>query len=350
MHSEQTALVGDHLNLEVGLARHQASECDVDPARGELVEVAEQQLAHRDLDIGVACSEFHEHPWQSHCCRRAVEADGELFALGSSNGLQDPAPVLEYLATLHEQRLTGAGELDAATGPLEQPNPDKGLEPRDLLAKRRLGDVQARGGTAEVQLLRNHDEVFDEAQIQPFHRRSLLVEGERSWTSEQAVCNLPGQQMPPSRLELALTNDSTAARMRPTLTDQASQRMLAAATAEAQRTSVPITVVAVDESGVMKALVRMDGAPLVSVQTAIDKAHAAAAIGMPPDDFFSAIETDAAAVASFANRPGLALIAGGLPVLHAGSVAGAIGVAGAMTAAQDRQIAEVAIAHAGAPE
>jgi glc operon protein GlcG len=122
--------------------------------------------------------------------------------------------------------------------------------------------------------------------------------------------------------------------------------MLDAAVAEASAMSVPITVVAVDESGITKELVRMDDAPLVSVQTAIDKAYAAATIGMPPDEFFSAIEADGAAVAAFANRPGLALIAGGLPVLGEGRVAGAIGVAGAMTGAEDRHIAEVALERA----
>ena len=59
----------------------------------------------------------------------------------------------------------------------------------------------------------------------------------------------------------------------------------------------------------------MDEAPLVSIQTAINKAYAVSGvIGMPPDEFFSAIKADGAAVASFASRPGLALIAGGLPV------------------------------------
>jgi glc operon protein GlcG len=119
--------------------------------------------------------------------------------------------------------------------------------------------------------------------------------------------------------------------------------MVDAAVAEAKSMSVPVTVVVVDESGVMKEMLRMDGAPLVSVQTAINKAFAAAAIGMPPDDFYAAIESDGAAVAEFATRPGLALIAGGLPVIADGKVAGAIGVAGAMTGAEDRRIAEVAI-------
>src|SRR5919197_1808579 len=107
-----------------------------------------------------------------------------------------------------------------------------------------------------------------------------------------------------------------------------------------------LMVVVVDESGVTKEMLRMDGAPLVSVQTAINKAYAAAAIGMPPDDFYAAIESDGAAVAEFATRPGLALIAGGLPVLLDGRVAGAIGVAGTMTGAEDRRIAEAAIAAA----
>jgi glc operon protein GlcG len=106
--------------------------------------------------------------------------------------------------------------------------------------------------------------------------------------------------------------------------------------------SVRVTVVTVDESGVVKEMLRMDGAPLVSVQTAMNKGYAAAAIGMPPDDFYTAIESDGAAVASFATRPGLALIAGGIPVVAEGQVAGAIGVAGAMTGAEDRRIAEVA--------
>jgi uncharacterized protein GlcG (DUF336 family) len=122
--------------------------------------------------------------------------------------------------------------------------------------------------------------------------------------------------------------------------------MVDAAVAEASSMSVPVTVVVVDESGVTKGMLRMDGAPLVSVQTATNKAYAAAAIGMPPDDFYAAIESDGAAVAEFGTRPGLALIAGGLPVIADGGVAGAIGVAGAMTGAEDRRIAEVAIANA----
>jgi glc operon protein GlcG len=130
----------------------------------------------------------------------------------------------------------------------------------------------------------------------------------------------------------------------PGVSDAASRGMINAAVAEATAMSVPVTVV--DAAGVTKEMLRMDGAPLVSVQTAINKAYAAAAIGMPPDDFYAAIESDGAAVAEFATRPGLALIAGGLPVIADGKVAGAIGVAGAMTGGEDRRIAEATIAQA----
>jgi uncharacterized protein GlcG (DUF336 family) len=84
----------------------------------------------------------------------------------------------------------------------------------------------------------------------------------------------------------------------------------------------------VDDGGNVKAMRRMDGAPLVSIQTSQNKAYAAAAIRMPVDDFFEAIKAGAAAVASFATRPGLALIAGGVPLAESGVVIGGLGIAG----------------------
>lgn len=145
-------------------------------------------------------------------------------------------------------------------------------------------------------------------------------------------------------MEVFMPDDDVRCAVRPTISAEWAGQMIDAAVTRAQSMSVSVTVVVVDESGVLKGMLRMDGAPLVSVQTAINKAYAAAAIGMPPDDFYSAIESDGAAVASFATRPGLALIAGGLPVIADGQVAGGVGIAGAMTGAEDRAIAEAAVA------
>jgi uncharacterized protein GlcG (DUF336 family) len=109
-----------------------------------------------------------------------------------------------------------------------------------------------------------------------------------------------------------------------------------------------VSVAVVDESGVIKEFKRMDGAMLVSVQSAVNKAYAAAAIGMPPEEFFDSIESDRAAVIALVVHTGLALVAGGLPLVVDGEVAGAIGVAGASTGEEDRSIAEVAIGGADA--
>lgn len=123
------------------------------------------------------------------------------------------------------------------------------------------------------------------------------------------------------------------------LTSAASAAALFAAQAEASAMGVPVTVAVLDGGGAIKLLSRMDGAALIAIETATRKAYAAVAIGMPPDDFFKAIKDDPAAVASFATRPGVALVAGGLPVVIDGTVVAGIGVAGAMTGAEDRRIA-----------
>ena len=81
-------------------------------------------------------------------------------------------------------------------------------------------------------------------------------------------------------------------RRRPSLSLAGARALIDAAVAQASEMGVAVTIVVVDESGVEKAAVRMDGAPLVSVQTATSKAYAAAAIGMPPDEFYEAMEAD----------------------------------------------------------
>ena len=72
--------------------------------------------------------------------------------------MQDPA-------RLDEQGRAGLGEGDAAVGAVEQPHAELGLELADLLADRRLRHVQALRGAAEMQLLRDRDEVPQVSQL-----------------------------------------------------------------------------------------------------------------------------------------------------------------------------------------
>ena len=81
---------------------------------------------------------------------------------------------------------------------------------------------------------------------------------------------------------------SDAGSWRATLLANEARQLIDSAMAEAGSMAVPVTVAVVNESGVLKEFRRMGGAALVSVQTAISKAYAAAAIGMPPDEFYGA--------------------------------------------------------------
>ena len=67
---------------------------------------------------------------------------------------------------LLEERVPGGGELDLAAGAYEQLCAQGALELADLVAQRRLGDVEARGGTAEVQLLSDGQEVAKQTRLE----------------------------------------------------------------------------------------------------------------------------------------------------------------------------------------
>jgi len=63
------------------------------------------------------------------------------------------------------------------------------------------------------------------------------------------------------------------------VTSELAHRIIAAAEIKAAELGVPMVVAVCDESGVLKAFSRMDGAALLSVQITQDKAYTVAAIG-----------------------------------------------------------------------
>ena len=70
------------------------------------------------------------------------------------------------------------------------------------------------------------------------------------------------------------------------------RRMITAAEEKARELGVPMNIAVVDESGVLKAFSRMDGAALVSVQIAQDKAYTAVGFGMPTHGWHEFIKDD----------------------------------------------------------
>jgi uncharacterized protein GlcG (DUF336 family) len=118
------------------------------------------------------------------------------------------------------------------------------------------------------------------------------------------------------------------------------QKMVAAAVAKATELDVPQVVAVLDESGLLKAFCRMDGAALVSIEVAQNKAYTAL-FGMPSKDFYNFIKDDPALLAGVPHIPRIAIFGGGLPIKVGDKVVGGIGVSGG-TVEQD-----VACAQAG---
>ncbi|WP_175780358.1 heme-binding protein [Burkholderia anthina] len=127
----------------------------------------------------------------------------------------------------------------------------------------------------------------------------------------------------------------------------AASRAAQAAAEAAERLGVRVNVAVVDAAGLLAAFVRMPGAPLHSIDIAIDKAYTAASFGLPTGAWHDALATHSDAV-----RQGLVLRArfvafgGGLPIVDDGALIGGIGVSGG-SEAQDEQCAHAGLDAAG---
>ncbi|VWC79070.1 glcG protein [Burkholderia contaminans] len=127
----------------------------------------------------------------------------------------------------------------------------------------------------------------------------------------------------------------------------AASRAAQAAAQAAERLGVRVNVAVVDAAGLLAAFVRMPGAPLHSIDIAIDKAYTAASFGLPTGAWHDALAAHSAAV-----RQGLVLRArfvafgGGLPIVDDGALIGGIGVSGG-SETQDERCARAGLDAAG---
>ena len=108
----------------------------------------------------------------------------------------------------------------------------------------------------------------------------------------------------------------------------AASRAAACAAQAAEQLGVRVNVAVVDASGLLAAFVRMPGAPLHSIDIAIDKAYTAAV------------------QQGLVLRPRFVAFGGGLPIVEGGRVIGGIGVSGG-SEAQDETCARAGLAAAG---
>ena len=131
------------------------------------------------------------------------------------------------------------------------------------------------------------------------------------------------------------------------ISTELAHKVVAAAEAKSREMGTPMVIAICDESGVLKAFSRMDGAALLSVQIAQDKAYTAVGFGMPSDGWHAFIKDDpplAAGAVGGIDR--LVIFGGGYPIKVSDRIVGAIGVSGGHYS-QDMQVAEAGLAAIG---
>lgn len=97
----------------------------------------------------------------------------------------------------------------------------------------------------------------------------------------------------------------------------------------AERLGIQINVAVVDSSGLLAAFLRMPGAPLHSIDIAIDKAYTAVSFGLPTSQWHAVLQQHSEAVREgIVLRPRFVAFGGGLPIVVEGQRIGGIGVSG----------------------
>lgn len=119
--------------------------------------------------------------------------------------------------------------------------------------------------------------------------------------------------------------------------------MLDAAERAARNFGIAVTIAIVDESGILKAFRRMDGAAMLGVELAVDKGYTAVAFGIPTHEWFDLVKGEPPLLHGIIKTRRLIVFGGGYPIEVAGGIAGGIGVSGG-SAEQDMAIARAALA------
>jgi uncharacterized protein GlcG (DUF336 family) len=117
-----------------------------------------------------------------------------------------------------------------------------------------------------------------------------------------------------------------------------------AALAESERRNLQTCTAVVDAGGHLITFDRMDGAPFQTIGIAQQKAYSVAGNLTSGHDYWDGIKDDPWLVHGVQSIPDLSFLGGGVPILHGDAVIGAVGTSGRSTMAQDRAIAEAAVA------
>jgi uncharacterized protein GlcG (DUF336 family) len=128
---------------------------------------------------------------------------------------------------------------------------------------------------------------------------------------------------------------------------ETAEKAVTAAAKQAAELKLRMCIAVADESGDLKAFLRMDGAPKLSIDIAQNKAYTAASFGMPTHAWFDFIKEDPPLLHGITHTPRLTVFGGGFPIKLKGEMVGAIGLSGGHYT-QDMECARAALKAIGA--
>jgi len=131
-----------------------------------------------------------------------------------------------------------------------------------------------------------------------------------------------------------------------TLSLASADALAQAATNHADGAGKRMVIAVVDHAGELVSFRRMDGAPLLSVEIAKNKAYTAVAFGIPTHAWHDFIKDDDPLRLGIVHTPRLVVFGGGYPITVDDEVVGAIGVSGGHYS-EDMEVAQAALRAAG---
>ena len=132
----------------------------------------------------------------------------------------------------------------------------------------------------------------------------------------------------------------------PTIANELAATLVEGAVSKAREIGVPMCIAICDPAGTLVQFLRMDGAQLLSVGIAQDKAYTAISFSMATHEWYEFIKNDPPLLHGIVQTPRLVVFGGGYPVKIDGKVVGGIGVSGGHYS-QDMEVAKAGLAAAG---
>jgi uncharacterized protein GlcG (DUF336 family) len=119
-------------------------------------------------------------------------------------------------------------------------------------------------------------------------------------------------------------------------------KMLEAALSKGQELGIPFSIAIVDKPGNLKAFNAMDGAPILSLEIAQNKAFSAAAYNRATHEWYDRLKDDPPLLHGIVHTPRLVIFGGGYPIKINNELIGGIGVSGGHYS-HDMQVCEAAL-------